>query len=310
MKKKPVTDVAASVRQRLLNLARSQKEDFGILLSRYAIERLLYRLGQSSYAEAFILKGAQLFTLWFDTPHRPTRDLDLLYQGEALVPRLEAILTTICKEESTPPDGITFLADSVQGERIREDAAYEGVRIMISYEMASVRDQIQVDIGCGDAVTPAPQLTQIPSLLDFPAAQLRAYPPETVIAEKFEAMVFLGIANSRMRDFYDLWVLARESSFDGKILAAAIHATFRRRKTPLPQSLPLALSPEFGQDALKQEQWTAFMRKGRLRGGEISLSSVTIELQRFLMPLLSALSSGEAFDFIWTNKEGWRPRTA
>jgi len=306
-RRKPVTDIAASVRQRLLNLARQRNEDFGLIMSRYATERLLYRLAESPYADEFILKGAQLFSLWFEVPNRATRDLDLLSRGDAAIPRLKTVFRSLCEQTPESPDGIVFLADSVRGEAIREEAAYEGVRIYINYHLAGARDRLQVDIGFGDVVIPAPQIVDIPPLLDSPAPRLKAYPRETVVAEKFEAMVVLGIANSRMRDFYDLWMLARESTFDGATLCEAIRATFERRRTVLPASPPVALSAEFYEDFAKQAQWAAFLRRGRLREDKPGLVVVIGELQRFLMPPTQAITAGAPFEMRWSNSEGWQP---
>lgn len=213
------------------NLARKQHEDFQLVLTRYAIERLLYRLTRTGYAAEFVLKGAMLFRLWADQPHRPTRDLDLLGRGDPSVDRLAAVFRAVCGA-AVEDDGLLFDPATVTAGKIKEDQEYEGVRVECVARLGQARIDLQVDVGFGDAVTPGPVTVQYPGLLDLPAPELAAYPRETVVAEKFQAMVMLGIANSRMKDFFDLWVLARSFTFAGPVLAAAIRATFARRKTP------------------------------------------------------------------------------
>ncbi|MBN1459588.1 MAG: nucleotidyl transferase AbiEii/AbiGii toxin family protein [Armatimonadetes bacterium] len=307
MRKRPVTNVAASVRQRLLNLAREQNEDFGLVLTRYAIERLLYRLSRSPHANDFILKGAQLFSLWTEKPHRTTRDLDLLCQGSPELARLETVFRDLCEQQADPPDGLAFDAGSVRAETIREAAAYDGVRVLVGYEIAGARDRLQVDVGFGDVIVPMPEIVAIPALLDLPAPRMKAYPMEAVVAEKYEAMISLGMANSRMKDFYDIWLLSRQFEFSGERLCQAISATFSRRKTPLPTGVPVALSPEFAADPGKQTQWRAFVRRSRLTP-EADLSDVVAALREFLMPPTSAIIAGKPLAMVWCSVMGWGPR--
>jgi hypothetical protein len=201
-------NTAASVRARLLAKARTDKQDLNLVLTRYALERLLYRLSVSAHADHFLLKGALLFDLWFDIPHRPTRDADLLGVGIAEIPHVEAAFRDICTVELD--DGIRFQPDSVHAEEIRKEANYSGVRVTLIGLLDGARCHVQVDVGFGDAVTPGPEAVDYPVMLpDMPAPRLRAYPRYTVIAEKLEALVSLGIANSRMKDYFDLWVLSR-----------------------------------------------------------------------------------------------------
>lgn len=298
-------NTAASVRQRLLNLARDRGEDFGLVLTRYALERVMYRLSVSEHREQFVLKGAMLFALWADDPHRPTRDLDLLGHGTIDTQRLEQVFREVIGVE-VENDGLEFLAETVRGERIREDEEYEGVRVRLEARLAAARIKIQIDVGFGDVVTPVPQEMEYPVLLAYPAPRLLTYPRETVVAEKFEAMVKLGIANSRMKDFYDLWVMARDFEFDGALLSRAIKATFERRGTALPTGVPLALSDEFSEDQAKKTQWAAFLRRlGRDAGGT-SLAGVTKVLGEFLMPPASAATRAETFDKSWPPAGPWR----
>ena len=269
-------NIAASVRQRLRNLAQERQEDFQNILTRYALERFLYRLNQSKHQDKFILKGAMLFTLWSNEPHRATRDLDLLCHGDNTVKHLEQVFQEICQTQ-VEDDGLDFKAETVQGKQIKEDQEYEGVRIKLNAFLTgtSTRLDLQIDIGFGDAVTPQVRVAAFPIILEgFPAPSLKTYPPETVIAEKFQAMVALGIANSRMKDFYDIWYLCQNFRFEGVTLSQAIKATFDRRRTPLPKEPPLALTAEFSEDAAKQAQWKAFIRKGKLKTSKETLSEI------------------------------------
>jgi predicted nucleotidyltransferase component of viral defense system len=298
-------DVTASVRQRLLNLARERGEDFGLVLTRYALERVMYRMSVSSHREQFVLKGAMLFALWGGEPHRPTRDLDLLGHGTVDTGKLEKVFREIISVE-VEDDGLEFQVGTVRSERIREDEKYEGMRIHLDARLAAARIKVQVDVGFGDIITPVPQEVEYPVLLDFPAPRLRAYPRETVVAEKFEAMVKLGIANSRMKDFYDLWVMARDFEFEGALLSRAIRATFERLGTTLPTELPLALSDEFSDDPSKKMQWAAFLRRLGRKTGDTPLAEVIRALTEFLLPLVLAAGRAEAFDRTWSPAGPWR----
>ena len=223
---------AASVRQKLLNLARERGEEFQFVLTRYAIERVLYRLSRSAHADRFVLKGAMLFELWTGQTHRSTLDVDLLSEVSNDVDRLLAVFREVVAAE-VEDDGLVIDPASVRGEQIREDQHYQGVRLTATATLAGARIPLQIDIGFGDAVVPGPQQAEYPTLLDSSPPRLWVYPKETVVAEKFEAMVSLGIANSRMKDFYDLYVLSERFDFDGDLLARAIAATFARRRTAL-----------------------------------------------------------------------------
>lgn len=256
-------NVAASVRARLLNKARADKQDFNLLLTRYALERMLYRLSISEYRNQFLLKGSLLFDLWFDMPHRPTHDADLLGFTLAEVPELITVFQDICKIEGD--DGIVFQPVTVRAAEIRKEANYAGIRVTLIGLLDGARCPVQIDVGFGDAVVPGPEDAEYPVILgEMPRPQLQVYPQYTVIAEKLEAIVTLGMLNTRMKDYFDLWVLARHADIDGEIVSKAIHATFERRKTPIPAELPLGLTDEFTQDARKVRQWEAFLRKNGL----------------------------------------------
>jgi predicted nucleotidyltransferase component of viral defense system len=303
--KKP-KNVAASVRERLTNVAKKSGESFQYILTRYAIERLLYRLSQSSHGAHFILKGAMLFQVWRQSTHRTTRDLDLLGEGTPSIERLVAIFKDVASVE-VDDDGLSFPTDEIQGEQIKEEDEYQGIRIRGLARLGSARIPLQIDIGFGDAVTPEPERISYPTLLDAPAPQLLAYNRETVVAEKFQAMVLLGMTNSRMKDFFDLWCLARDFAFDGAKLADAIGATFRRRDTTLPDDMPVALSEEFARDATKQTQWNAFLKKANV-GETVELDDVLTLLREFLLSPTRAIASQKAFKLHWTARGPWRPQ--
>lgn len=295
-------NVAASVRARLLNKARLEKLDFNLLLTRYALERVLYRLSVSEQRGQFLLKGALLFDIWFDVAHRPTHDADLLGFGATEVPHLENLFLQI--SQITSDDGIVFQADSVKAAEIRKEANYAGIRVTMIGLLDGARCPVQIDIGFGDAVTPGPDKVQYPVILDgMPPPQLRVYPRYTVVAEKLEAIVKLGILNSRMKDYFDLWVLAGHSDLDGAVLSAAIRATFERRGTAIPPGAPLGLTDEFGLDEQKTKQWQAFLRKNSLE--PMPLTKVIESLREFLLPVLAALAAGEGFDRQWRSGAGW-----
>lgn len=300
-------NVAASVRARLLNRARESKQDFDLVLIRYALERLLYRLSVSPHADEFLLKGALLFDLWFDVPHRPTRDADFLGFGPAELPRLENVFREICAIDAA--DGIAFQAETVKAAEIRREANYTGVRVNLLGLLDNARCSIQLDIGFGDAVTPGPEDAHYPAMLpEFDAPKLRVYPRYTVVAEKLEALSTLGIANSRMKDYFDLWVLARHAEFDGDTLRRAIHATFDRRKTALPANAPFGLTDDFAYDAQKQTQWQAFLKKNKLEA--MQLESVVATLRDFLLLVITAAGNDTRISLHWPAGGPWLPATA
>ena len=305
MNKKRPKNSPASVRQRLLNLARQRNEEFQLVLTRYAIERLLYRLSASKHGDEFTLKGAMLFQLWTGQPHRSTLDLDLLGSGEDGVERFKAIFRDVFVQ-AVEVDGLLFLPGTLRGEEIREDQKYGGVRILGTVMLENARIPLQIDIGIGDAVTPEAAKIEYPTLLEMPAPKLKAYPKETVVAEKYEAMVSLGVANSRMKDFYDLWILSAKFEFDGAVLMSAVQATFKRRGTVLPSLPPVALTPAFAADGSKRLQWMAFIRRGRLVSEPPPLDAILRLLHGFLMPITEAVVTGHAFTMGWRPGGPWR----
>jgi hypothetical protein len=300
---KPPKDVGASVRAQLLHLAREHGDDFQLLLTRYANERLLYRLTQSRHHGSFSLKGATLFTLWTGHPHRTTRDVDLLGVGDPSEDRIRDIFAELIALE-VADDGVVFDVGSLAVGPIREDQEYGGVRIEMLARVTAARVRLQIDVGFGDAVTPPPVRMDLPVLLDFPMPHLLVYPRETVVAEKLDAIVQLGTANSRMKDFYDLFVLAMGFDFDGALLVRAIRATFERRKTPLPVDLPTGLTKGFATDPGKATQWTAFGRKSGARDAPDLQTTITT-IVAFAAGPLAAAARGLPFVGRWLPGGPW-----
>ena len=296
-------DVAESIRQRLLNIARRQGEDFGLILTRYAMERLLYRLSESKYRGDFILKGAMLFQIWANIPHRPTRDLDLLGRGDPSPEHCLAVLRELCGI-TVSADGLDFPVEAIRAEKIKEDQEYEGVRVRLLARMGKVRIPIQVDIGFGDALVSNPGVLDYPTLLAMPAPRIQVYPMETVISEKLEAMVHLGMVNSRMKDFFDVWLLARTFSFAASALANAIHATFERRGTPLDRQGFEALIAELATDASKLIQWRAFLNKGKLAAAD-NFAEVVGSILVFALVPLQAAEDGARGPTTWSPGGPW-----
>jgi predicted nucleotidyltransferase component of viral defense system len=273
------TNIAASVRARLLNLARQANQPFDVLLTRFIHERLLYRLSRSPHADRFVLKGAMLLNTWLPETARGTRDLDLLGFGDASEQRILRIFREVLAIAGD--DGVAFDLDALQVGLIREALEHGGVRLRGTASLSGARIAVVVDIGFGDSVEPGLETIDYPALLDFPAPRLRAYAPETVIAEKFQAMVALGRANSRMKDFYDIWILTRTFDFATDRLPRAIAATFARRQTAIPTDRPDALTLDFAEDPLKQRQWAAFIAD--IDHAPRQLALVVDDLAPFLM---------------------------
>lgn len=296
--------VARSVHDRLLNLAVSRKEDFNAILGRYGNERMLYRLTRTSHAGRFVLKGASLFVLWLGRVHRPTRDLDLLGSGRIDMDLLKTVFEDVCSVE-VEPDGLTFDPSSVTATEIRDGQAYQGLRVKLRGLMGTARLSIQVDVGIGDVITPTPQEATYPTLLNMPAPKIKVYPRETAIAEKLEAILELGIKNSRMKDYYDLALLARHFAFEGATLRAAIEATLNRRGRSIPTELPTGLGDAFAQDASRNIQWKAFIRKHPASELPPDLATVVRHVRTFLEPPLSSLASKSDFSRHWRSGGPW-----
>jgi predicted nucleotidyltransferase component of viral defense system len=278
--RKPIQNIGASVRARLLNLAKERNQPFELLLTRYTLERLLYRLSASKHRDKFVLKGAMLMRHWFDDPHRPTRDLDLLGFGDGDPQLTLTIFREICAIKAD--DAVVFDVDGLVVDQVREDSGYSGLRLKTYAFVDGAKVRVVIDIGYGDSTEPGLNDIELPVLLDQPAPNLRAYPYETVIAEKFQAMVALGLANSRLKDFYDIWILAQTFDFKDDRLAQAIAATFARRKAEIPTERPDGLTAAFSNDPTKQQQWNAFVEEVAVNPG--ALADVVEDLVTFLLP--------------------------
>ena len=296
--------MAASVRARLLNRAKREKRPFNELLQYYGMERFLYRLSQSEHAERFVLKGGLMLQFWGDLLTRATKDIDLLGRDAASVEELVLVMEQ-CLNAEVEDDGLRFDADTISGEEIRVDAKHHGVRLRFLGFLGTARISLQVDVGFGDVITPGAQVVEYPSLLDFRSSRLLGYTPETTIAEKFHAMVVLDMANTRMKDFLDIWMLTEGRAFSGRDLSNAIGATFRRRGTALPNSTPVALTAAFHSDPVKNMQWRAYLRKGRIQGPTPPLEEVVTQIQAFVRPIVEALVAGVEFTRRWSPAGPW-----
>ncbi|OFW66105.1 MAG: hypothetical protein A2Y74_02945 [Actinobacteria bacterium RBG_13_63_9] len=306
MKGERPKDLPRSVRERLVALSHQRGEDPNLVLTRYAAERLLYRLSRSAHRSAFILKGAMLFLTWGGYPHRPTRDVDLLGFGGLSLARLREIMAEICL---TPveDDGLRFDPETIRVEEIRERDDYGGLRVRLVAMLGTSRLSVQVDVGIGDLVVPVPTEIEFPTLLPFPAPRVRAYGREAVIAEKLHAMVALGLVNSRMKDFFDLWTIATSCTVDGTVLRDAIAATFPVRRTGIPREEPVAFTEAFATAAEKTAQWSAFLDRDGLPDHGTGLVGVVAAIRRFLLKPLKAARDGEPFEMVWAPGGPWMP---
>ena len=303
--KKAISNLAASVHARLLNQAKAEGRPFNELLQYYAMERFLYRLSRSENAEQFVLKGALMLQFWGGPLTRATRDIDLLGHTTAEAGELVEIIRG-CITVRVDDDGLLFDATSVSGEEIRLDAHYHGVRIRCRANLGAARIPIQIDVGFGDIITPGARKIVYPTLLDFDAPRLLGYTPETSIAEKFQAMVILDMANTRLKDFLDIWALAQGKEFRGEVVAEAIEATFLQRRTQLPEFTPVALTAAFHSASAKQTQWRAYLRKNRIEGEIPPLDEVTNQIQAFVMPAVDALVAERPFAKRWSPGGPWQ----
>lgn len=280
-------DISASIRARLKNIAKAEQTDFNAVLTRYGLERLLYRIGQSEYANQYLLKGALLFNLWYDMPHRPTMDIDLLGFGNNELDYLTGVFQEICLISAE--DGIIFDEKSVTADTIKKEAGYTGARIELYAELSKARIKIQVDIGYGDVVTPGPIDSNYPVLIsDLPPPKIRTYPIYTVIAEKLHAIALLGMANSRLKDYLDLYVLLNNEELDQETLADAIISTFTQRGMAVPENLPTGLTLEFSQDGSRQAMWNSFLNKNEIELK--SLQEIVSSIGESIRPILVTAS--------------------
>lgn len=301
MRSKPPRNVPASVRQRLLNLAKSEGRPFNELMQYYAMERFLYRLSKSAHARRFILKGALMLRVWHSPELRPTMDIDLLGVTSNEEVRLAAQIQEILSV-AVDPDGLVFDANSIQTGLIQEGADYKGVRVRFLGALDSARIDMQIDIGFGDAVFPEPEESELPAMLDSPAPRMLCYSRESAIAEKFDAMLKHADLNSRMKDFYDIWLLSQEFDFNGSTLAEAVRLTLERRGTELPAKIA-AFTDEFA--AARQIHWTAFLNRLPHTDVPAAFTHVVTAINGFLTPIISSISSQSPTPGAWTAPGPW-----
>jgi predicted nucleotidyltransferase component of viral defense system len=283
---RPPVNLAASIKDRLLNLARREGRVFDVILVRYALERLLYRLSLSDHRDRFVLKGGMLVTIWLDHGNRETRDADFLGYGDASEDSMKSNFAEIIAIPSD--DGLRFDTESLRTANIRDEVEYGGVRLRVAAYLERTSIPVVIDIGFGDALAASPDYLAYPTLLDMDAPKIRSYPPATVIAEKFQANVTLGVANGRMKDYHDLWALPKALVIDPDDLDAAISATFDRRRTEIPRGRPPGLSRALLDDDLKQRQWRAYAASIDLNG--IGLDDVVEAIWELVGPSCARLT--------------------
>jgi len=303
--KKEAKNIKASVKARLQNKAKETNRPFAEILQYYGMERFLYRFSKSRYADKFVLKGALLFTVWHVPERRTTLDIDFLAHVDNQIANIEKVIKDICNI-SVSPDGLIFDAKTVRGQKIKEDADYEGVRVKFVGFLDRSRIPMQIDVGFGDIVYPKTKVIDYPVILDFPKPHLKGYPAESVISEKFEAMVKLGLLNSRMKDFYDLWLIMHQFDFSGTNLKEALKRTFKHRKTDLPTAKPLFAEEIYDEKSDRQTLWKAFLKKGDLRHTPDKLLIIAKEIEDFLIEPLNAINEGIIFNKKWKAQGPWK----
>jgi len=303
--KKDIKNIEASVRARLQNKAKETNRPFSEVLQYYGMERFLYRASRSNYIDKFILKGALMFTVWHVPERRTTLDIDFLAKYDNKIASIEKMIKDICMIKVIP-DGLIFDSKTIKGQRIKEDADYEGVRVKFIGLLERSRIPMQVDIGFGDTIYPEPKIIEYPVILDFPKPKLKGYPLESIISEKFEAMVKLGLLNSRMKDFYDIWLMMRQFDFDGSELTESLKRTFEHRKTPLPMVRPLFAEEIYDEKSDRQTLWKAFLKKGDIEHAPEKLSATAKAIEEFLIKPLYAIKEDQKFNKSWGAPGPWK----
>ena len=303
--KKDVINIQASVRARLQNKAKETNRPFSELLQYYGMERFLYRVSRSKYADKVILKGALMFSVWQVPERRTTLDIDFSARYDNKIATIEKLIVDVCK---TPvvPDGLVFDPRTVKGRKIKEDADYEGVRVKFRGFIERSRIPMQIDMAFGDVIYPKPETIDYPVILDFPKPHLKGYPIESVVSEKFETMVKRGLLNSRMKDFYDIWLMMRQFDFDGAKLTEALRRIFDHRKTALPRHKPLFAEDIYDMKSDRQMLWKAFLKKGDIRHAPENLRTTAVEIEEFLVEPLSALGGGVVLKKEWKTPGSWK----
>ena len=302
--KSEIKNIEASVGSKLHNIAKASNMPYAEVLQYYGIERFIYRMSVSRHSDNFVLKGALLFMVWDIPGRRTTIDIDVLARMDNQVANVEKIVREVCGLE-VKPDGLMFDAGTVRGQKIKEGADYEGVRVKFSGMLERARIPMQIDFGFGDVVYPESRVIDYPVILDSDKPRLRGYPPESVISEKFESMVKLGLLNSRMKDFYDVWLMIRRFDFDGGNLAESLHRTFQNRNTPIPYGKPLLAEEIYDLKSDRQTLWTAFLKKNELKNVPVKLGDVAGEIESFLIEILEALFEDREFTKTWKAPGPW-----
>lgn len=303
--KKDIKDLASSVQARLQNIAKETGRPYSEVLQYYGMERFLYRFSRSEYANQFILKGALMFAVWQVLERRMTLDIDFLARYDNQIKAIEELIGDVCKVPVIS-DGLVFDSTGVKGKKIKENADYEGVRVKFRGFLGRSRITMQIDVAFGDVIYPKPGFVDYPVILDFPKPRIKGYPVEGVVSEKFEAIVKLGSLNSRMKDFYDLWLMLRQFNFDGIRLMRAIKRTFVHRKTPLPEHRPVFAEEIYDERSDRQTLWRAFLKKGGIRHAPEKLVNVAIEIEKFLIGPINAIKNGEEFKKKWKAAGSWK----
>lgn len=303
--KKDITNIQASIRARLQNKAKEANQAFAEVLQYYGMERFLYRFSRSKYADKFILKGALMFTVWQVPERRTTLDIDFSARYDNQIMTIEEIIKDVCGVEVIP-DGLIFDSKTVKGIKIKEDADYEGVRVKFLGFLERARIPMQIDMAFGDVIYPKPKSIDYPVILDLPKPHLKGYPAESVVSEKFETTVKLGLLNSRMKDFYDIWLMMRQFNFDGADLTEALKKTFKHRKTPLPENRPLFAEEIYDEKSDRQTLWKAFLKKGDVKHAPEKLATTAKEIERFLIKPLGAINKGLPFNEAWKASGPWK----
>ena len=303
--KKEITNLNASIRARLQNKANDTGRPFAEVMQYYGIERFLYRFSKSEYKDKFILKGALMFTVWDVPERRTTLDIDFLGRYDNQTIEIEKVMKDVCNVD-VQADGLVFDAKTVTAQKIKEDADYEGVRVKFTGFLDRSRISMQIDVGFGDAVYPKPKMIDYPVILDLPKPHLKGYAPETVVSEKFEAMVQLGLLNSRMKDFYDIWLMMRQFDFEGTELAEELKRTFAHRKTSFPQGRQLFVEEIYDENSDRQMLWKTFLKKGNIKHASEKLSIIAKDIEGFLRKPLEAINKGEDFKSEWKALGPWK----
>ncbi len=303
--KKDIKNIEASVRALLQNKAKETNRPFAEVLQYYGMERFLYRFSRSKYTDSFVLKGALLFTVWQIPERRTTLDIDFLAHYDNQVASIEAVMRDICNV-SVDPDGLVFDSKNIQGRKIKEDADYEGVRLKFLGFLERSRIPMQIDVGFGDIVYPKTKEIDYPVILNFPKPHLKGYPVESVVSEKFEAMVKLGLLNSRMKDFYDIWLMMRQFNFSGSNLTEALKVTFKHRKTDLPKAKPLFAEEIYDEKSDRQTLWKAFLIKGDIKHAPKKLATTAKNIENFLIKPLDAVIKTQEFKGEWKAPGPWK----